>query len=345
MNIFLGTMMGWDEISISNISHKSVIQSWRDKMSLISAAQRGYRAILSHGFYLDHLASAEYHYNNDLQLDILSNKSEQKHILGGEACLWTEYISSNMVHSRLWPRTAAIAERLWSSTSDEIHCMYDRLETIDQHFFHPNDEQYLKDLSTLSYNIVAIRILADICEPLGLHGRDQSRNYTSQTPLNRFVDILKSESDETRRLIKTNNISLLYSTFLSWKKNYLYIYSSDGYIIQLSVNLHEVGKIGLRLLKLFVENQQRQIVSSRWLYYQEHRLNILENQIPEIRLAAARVVRDLLRQIDPCSFDLVNLSLLLFFPFIVILVQRVSFIRRRLLLPCLNFCYHYCGRC
>jgi hypothetical protein len=106
-----------------------------------------------------------------------------------------------------------------------------------------------------------------------------------------------------------------------------------------------VGEIGIRLLQLFDKNQQRPTVLSTWFYQKEQSLNILENQIPEIRLAAARVVRDLLRQIDPCSFDLVNLSLLLFFPFIVILVQRVSFIRRRLLLPCLNFCYHYCGRC
>jgi len=345
INTFSGTMMGWEEIGIANISRTSVIQAWRDKALLINAAQRGYRGILSYGFYLDHLASAEYYYNNDFQVDGILSKIEQKRILGGEACLWTEYISSNMVHSRLWPRTAAIAERLWSSTIDQIDCMYDRLERIDKKFFHPNDEQYMKDLSTLSSNVMALKLLADMCESLGLRGRDTNRNYTSQTPLNRFVDILKPESEQTRRLIKSTNISFLYSTFVSWKQNHLDISSNDTDILQLSENLFRLGEMGIRLLKLFDKNQQRQIVSSRWFDYQHYILNTLEYQVPEIRLAGVRVLRDLLRQVDPCSFDLINLSLILFFPIIVIIVQRVGFIRRRLLLPCLNFCYFHCARC
>jgi len=337
--------MGWDEISASNLSHKSIIQSWRDKSSMIDAARRGYRGILSHGFYLDHMASAEYHYNNDLRFDMILNENEGKRILGGEACLWTEYISSNMVHSRLWPRTAAIAERLWSSIPDQIDCMYDRLIHMDKKFFHPNDEQFIKDLSTLASNSKALKVLADMCEPLGLHSRDQSRNYTSKTPLNRFVDILKPESEQARRLKQTANLSLLYSTFISWKRNHFDIHSNDSDILQLSDNLSRLGDIGIRLLKLFNKNQRRPLVSSRWFYYHQYILNTLEYQIPEIRLAGVEVVKDLLKQTDPCSFDLINLSLILFFPILIIIVQRVGFIRRRLLLPCLNFCYYYCARC
>ncbi len=337
--------MGWDEISTSNLSYKSVIQSWRDKASLVDTARRGYRAVLSHGFYLDHMYSAEYHYINDLNVELILNETEQKRILGGEACLWTEYINSHMVHSRIWPRTAAIAERLWSSKYDEIDCMYDRLDKIDKYFFHPNNEQYLKDLSTLATNVNALKILADMCEPLGFQGRDRTRNYTSQTRLNRFVDILKPESLKTRQLIKTKNISLLYLTFVSWKMNKLNLYTNDTDILQLSENLVRLGEMGIRLLKLFHNNQPRQIVSSRWYYYQIYVLKALEYQVPEIRLAGVGVLKNLLEQFDPCSFDLINLSLILFFPIIVILVQRVSFIRRRLLLPCLNFCYYNCARC
>jgi len=338
-------MVGWDEISIFNLSRKSIIQSWRDKSSLVNAIQQGSHGILSHGFYLDHMASAGYHYINDLEVDLVLNQTEQKRFLGGEACLWTEYISSNMVHSRLWPRTAAIAERLWSSKIDQIACMYDRLDRIDRNFFHPNDQLYIKLLSTLSSNPIALKVLADFCEPLGLQGRDRNRNYTTETPLNRFVDILKPESNEIRRLIKSTNISLLYSTFVLWKKNYLNISSNDTDILQLSENLFRLGEIGLRLLKLFDKNHQRQIISSRWFYYQHYILDTLEYQVPEIRLAGVRILRDLFKQFDPCSFDLINLILILFFPITVIIVQRASFIRRRLLLPCLNFCYYYCARC
>ena len=273
------------------------------------------------------------------------NGDVQQRILGGEACLWTEYINARMVHSRVWPRTAAIAERLWSSRSDEIECMYDRLALIDKRFFHPDEKDYVKDLSTLTSNVTAFRLLADVCEPLGLQGRDRLRNYTRQTLLNRLVDILRPESELTRQLIRTNKVSKLYSTFLSWTRNELFLYSNDSDIGQLSSNLARLGDLGILLLNMYDNNQRRQIISSRWYYYHWDMLETIEYQVPEIRLAGVRLLKDLLQQFDPCSFDLINLSLILFFPFIVIVAQRVSCIRRRLLLPCFNFCYHSYVRC
>ena len=342
--LVVGVIVGWDEISTSRLSRSVIIQSWRHRRSLFDAVHRGYRAILSHGFYLDHMSSAGYHYATDLRLLVPTSDEEQRRVIGGEACLWTEYISSAMVHSRLWPRTAAIAERFWSSESDQIECMYDRLAVIDRRYFHPDDRAYLRDLSRLANSDRALKLLADLCEPLGLSGRDQTRNYTSRTPLNRFVDLLRPESEQTRLLIKTNNISLLHSAFLAWIRNQPYLKSNDSDILQLSSHLAQLGRMGLRLLQLFDETQPPRIVPLRWYYYQVYLLNTYEYDVPEIRLAGVRILRDLLEHCDPCAFDVIDLALILFFPVIVIFL-RTSFLRRRCVSPCLSrwYVHHACA--
>jgi hexosaminidase len=60
--------------------------------------------------------SAAFHYS----VDPLEKESagltaeEQARILGGEACMWSEYATPVNIDMRLWPRAAAISERLWS---------------------------------------------------------------------------------------------------------------------------------------------------------------------------------------------------------------------------------------
>ncbi len=123
-------MMGWDEILQPGISKDIVIQSWRGKESLYQAAKDGYQGILSNGYYIDLVEPTDQLYLNDpIPAGADLTDAQKKKILGGEATMWSEHVTPETVDSRIWPRTAAIAERFWSLGSvNNVADMYDRME-------------------------------------------------------------------------------------------------------------------------------------------------------------------------------------------------------------------------
>jgi len=210
------TMIGWDEILSPDLPKSTVIQSWRGQESLAGAARQGYRGLLSHGYYLDLIWPAWHHYAIDPMSDDATSLSpeEEQRILGGEACMWAEFVSSENIDSRIWPRTAAIAERLWSPQQvQDVNSMYQRLEVVSRHldwFGLTHNSSYGPMLRRIAgtNDISALRTLADVMEPVKDYAREETATVvpTSATPLNRLVDAARPESDTARRFADLVNV-------------------------------------------------------------------------------------------------------------------------------------------
>ncbi len=203
-------MVGWDEILHPQLPKDIVVHSWRGQKSLGEAARQGYMGILSFGYYLDHMRPASFHYANDpLGGEAAGlNPAEQARILGGEACMWTEYVTPENVDSRIWPRMAAIAERLWSPQAvKDVDSMYRRLEVVSRKLdrvgvTHRSGYPLMLERLTDGGPTEPLRMLADLLEPVKFYERGQSRDYTSRTPLNRLVDTTRPQSHEARKFAK-----------------------------------------------------------------------------------------------------------------------------------------------
>lgn len=201
-------MMGWDEILQPGLPKDIVIQSWRGQQSLAQAAQQGYRGLLSNGYYLDLMWPAAQHYAVDPLGGAAAQLTpeQQKRILGGEACMWAEYVSPETIDSRIWPRMAAIAERLWSPQSvQDLNSMYRRMQIVSKQLDElglTQDSNYPIMLRRIagSDDISALRLLADVVEPVKGYARYKTapEQPTSLVPLNRLIDAARPESQTAR---------------------------------------------------------------------------------------------------------------------------------------------------
>ncbi len=127
-------MIGWDEILEGGLAPNADVMSWRGEEGGIAAAQLGHDVVMtpgSAGMYFDHaqsksnqeplsiggFASLAHTYAYD-PVPASLTPDQQKHIIGVQANLWTEYIATPAkAEYMLLPRMLALAEVAWSPLS------------------------------------------------------------------------------------------------------------------------------------------------------------------------------------------------------------------------------------
>ena len=197
---------GWDEVLQPTTPRDVVIQSWRGPEGLAAAARQGNQVILSNGYYIDLNQPASDHYLVDplgKGADGLTPE-QKKLVLGGEATMWSEYTTPEIIDSRIWPRTAAIAERFWSPASvNDVDSMYARMAVVSEKLeayglTHRSYTEVMLDRMAGASDPAALEVLATAVQPPLGYDREELMPYTKTTPLNHLVDAVPPESETAR---------------------------------------------------------------------------------------------------------------------------------------------------
>ena len=162
-------LIGWDEILEGGLGSEATVMSWRGFEGGIEAAKQGHDVVMAPGdfCYFNHYQGPPNQeplaqdgfvplkkvYEFDPIVEEMTPERAQ-HILGGQACLWSEYITTPE-HSEymLFPRLAALSETLWSpKESRNWNDFSGRLMSLMKHF----------DQAGINYSKSAFLITEDV---------------------------------------------------------------------------------------------------------------------------------------------------------------------------------------
>ena len=278
-------MVGWDEIIHENLPKTAVIQSWRGLKFMEKAAKAGYKTLLSNGYYIDLLHSVDEHYLVDpLPKSIDLSDNEKENIIGGEATQWSELTTSLTIDSRIWPRTAAIAERLWSPQHiTDLDDMRRRMGIISIQLEqlglrHNSMRDVILRGMTQQQEIDPLIVLTGVCQPLQGYARNPGGgHYLSYSPFMLFADACIADPEAVypfNKLVngylqgETANYQDMMEYLVLWQSNheaFLKIQENAPVLddlLELSTNLSALATIGIEAVTYEKNNK---IVSKDWI--------------------------------------------------------------------------------
>ena len=271
-------MIGWDEIFQPDLPKDVVIHSWRGQKALADASRQGFQGILSNGYYIDLMFPASQHYAVDpLPADTTLTAEEQKRVLGGEATMWSEWVSPETIDSRIWTRMAAVAERFWSPHEiNQPDDMYRRLAVMDRNLeelglTHRKNQAILLRRLGNGQDISILQNLVSVIEPIKEYQRYQKRPQNMLSPLTGLIDASQADAPNARKFKKLVDdlttsktpakISELRQMFTEWRNTGISLtpYIDNAPALQeakqLAPDLRSLGEIGLEAIALMEKNK------------------------------------------------------------------------------------------
>lgn len=312
-------MMGWDEIMEEGLPTSAIIHSWRGKEFLVKAAEKGYKTVLSAGYYIDLSHSAAHHYKNDpITSEMILTTEQRSRILGGEAPMWAELVNEENVESRIWPRVAAIAERFWSAgeVKDEVD-MYRRLLAIEP-FLELSGSHHIRNREMMirrlwgDENWQVLMNLLDWLEPIeGYHRHGSKPRYTSLVPLSRAVDatmpdarnvvqfrVLLDDYITSKDTVIWNKMENLISKTIEQRQILLQILPQKPAlreIIPLSDNVLQSAMIAKQIMDYYENNKSLKGLNTKDLL---NRASIFQSAYAELESGFLPMMQEMMKRLE-----------------------------------------------
>ncbi|WP_372802544.1 family 20 glycosylhydrolase [Lutibacter sp.] len=255
-------LIGWDEILEGGLPERATVMSWRGVKGGIEAANEGHDVVMSPGSpcYFDHSqGSSEFEppswggYNNLLKVyefhpipnEIAADKKH--HILGGQANLWTEQITSlNHIQYMILPRISALSEALWTPSTqknkekfiDKLDVQFDRFQELGYEYatssLTPN-YQVSYDKTTQQFNLrlanelnrYEIRYTLDGSEPT-LNSTVYTKPIRYTSPIHLHAVCFRNGEQTGYPLIKMFSTSFSDQCTITYTNAYNDAYSGGG---------------------------------------------------------------------------------------------------------------------
>jgi hexosaminidase len=109
------TPIVWQEVFNLNLTipNNTIVDVWKgfDTQTIEQATNQSLQVILSGCWYLDHLGND---WRKFYECDPRNFTGNVDLMIGGHASMWGEHVDASNFITRVWPRTSATAERLWT---------------------------------------------------------------------------------------------------------------------------------------------------------------------------------------------------------------------------------------
>lgn len=188
-------VIGWEEVAGAGTA-SPIVELYSGRPVPVTGGE----VVVSTGFYLDHCLPAAFHYAQEPHQ--LAAGVAPECVVGAEACLWSEFVTAENVETRLWPRLGAIAERFWSPAESNPERLYERLDRVLLRLesLGMNPRQATAAMLAGFRDVLSQELidLAAVVEPVKEYARLEWRTYTSETLLDRLVDVVPPESEAAR---------------------------------------------------------------------------------------------------------------------------------------------------